>query len=129
MHKIKILHETFANLPLLSSMKVAATREAYIINDLHLTAHRQNAITNVMMRSCVGIPDVLEHNHVRHFQGVIIPNHFDDRVWFTYFRMTKTTFEMVCDENSVLVSSVMKSHALLRQSHVSFLKCTAEFIR
>ncbi len=84
---------------------------SYIRNDLHLRVCRRNAITNAVMLSCVRrrMLDVWECNHVRHLWGVIIPNHFDDRLWLRHFRMTKPTFEMLCNESGPLVSPVIHS--------------------
>ncbi len=84
---------------------------SYIRNDLHLRVCRRNAITNAVMLSCVRrrMLDVWECNHVRHLWGVIIPNHFDDRLWLRHFRLTKPTFEMLCNESGPLVSSVIHS--------------------
>jgi len=59
------------------------------------------------------MPGVWEHNHVRHF--------WDDRFWPRHFKMIKLTFEMLSTENYPLVSPVIQSHPLLRQSHVSFV--------
>jgi len=44
------------------------------------------------------------HNPVTQFWMIIIPNHFDDRLWLNHFRMTKTTFEMLCNGIGLLVS-------------------------
>uniref|UniRef100_A0A673HX22 DDE Tnp4 domain-containing protein n=1 Tax=Sinocyclocheilus rhinocerous TaxID=307959 RepID=A0A673HX22_9TELE len=46
----------------------------------------------------------------RQFWEVIIPNHFDDRLWLRHFRVTKTTFQMLCNEIGLLVSPLMPSH-------------------
>lgn len=64
------------------------------------------------MLSCfrMQMPAVWEHNHVRQFWVVIIPNHFDGRLWLNHFKMTKTTFSMMYNEISSLVSPVMLSH-------------------
>lgn len=42
--------------------------------------------------------DFWERNGVRQFEEAIIPNHFDDRLWLKHFGMTKTAFDVVCNE-------------------------------
>jgi len=42
-------------------------------------------------------------------------------IWLRRFRTTKPTFELMCDANGPLVISVIQSHHLLKQSHVSLL--------
>jgi len=49
---------------------------------------------------------------VRQFWEVIISKQFDDRLWLRHFRMTKTAFEMLCNE----ISPVIQSHPLLAKS-------------
>lgn len=48
-------------------------------------------------------------------------NRFDEGHWLRHFSIIKTIVEMVCDEIGVMVRSVVQSHDLLRQSHMTFL--------
>lgn len=46
------------------------------------------------------MPAVWERSRVRQFWGVVIPKHFDNRLWLRPFKMTKTTFQL-CFESSL----------------------------
>jgi len=48
-------------------------------------------------------------------------SHSDDRLWPQAFQNDQPKFEMLRNEISQLVSLVIQSHPLLRQSHVPFL--------
>lgn len=63
-----------------------------------------------------------------------MPNHFDDGLCLRHFKIIKITFEIVCDEIGVLVSSDIPLYDLLRQSQLfqsqsQFLLRIKEFIR
>jgi len=55
------------------------------------------------------------------FWVVLVPNNFDNRLQLRNFIMTKPAFEMLCNEMGLLVSPVIQSHPLLRQSREFFV--------
>ncbi len=83
---------------------------------------------NGVVLSYVWMLDVWECKCIRDFWEVIILNHVDDGLWLSHFKMIKIAFEMVCNEINAPVSSVIQSHDMLRQIHLTFLMHIEEFI-
>jgi len=77
--------------------------------------------------SCVRMPGFWEHNHVRHFRGVILPNYSYERLWLRHFRITKT-FEMMFSEIGLLVGPVINHTHCWGKVTWLFLLCIEGFI-
>lgn len=97
-----------------------------IINYLHYRALGDSGVTNLAIGgACL----IFGNGIVRLFWEVIIPNHCDKKLWLGHFRMTKTTFEMLCNEIGRLVSPVMLTHCapVPKAKHIA-LALHTEFI-
>ncbi len=70
---------------------------------------KHNKCSNVLFCFRRQIYTVWECSCVQ-FWEVIILNHCDDRLWLRHFRMTKTTFQILCSEFGPLVGPVTLSH-------------------
>jgi len=68
------------------------------------------------MLSWIQILGVWECSHMRELKQTILMTDFWSEI---NFRMVKPTFEMLCNEISLLVNPVIQSHSLLKQSLLS----------
>lgn len=61
-----------------------------------------------------------EHRCSRQFWAEIIPKHFDDKLWLRGFRMTKATFQMLCNRvGSIDIMMLSRHRDSLPHSHSS----------
>lgn len=95
-------------------MEVSATGQAieslFYSSYFHLSTLMSTVVLYVLM------PDFQKYNCVRQFSGVIIPDHFDYRLWLGHLKINETPFENLCVEIDLLVSLFIQSQHLLRHS-------------